>query len=110
MMKPISQTRDQPQRSFLNTGEPKGGGGSRSIHQPTVAVPSASISAVESGTGQRYKGIGDAVLRITREEGLAAFFKGASCRVLVIAPLFGIAQTVYYLGVGEYILGASSTP
>jgi len=31
--------------------------------------------------------------------------KGAGCRVMVIAPLFGIAQTVYYLGVAERILG-----
>ena len=27
--------------------------------------------------------------------------------MMVIAPLFGIAQMVYYLGVGEFILGVS---
>ncbi|KAH6923632.1 hypothetical protein HPB50_003258 [Hyalomma asiaticum] len=43
--------------------------------------------------------------RILREEGVRAFFKGAGCRVIVIAPLFGIAQTVYFLGVAEYLLG-----
>lgn len=93
-MKPHVQTRDQHQMAFINaSGEAKGGGVTRSLHQPTsVADPS------------RYHGIGDAVVRITREEGLRAFFKGASCRVLVIAPLFGIAQTVYYLGVAEYLL------
>ncbi|VDP84361.1 unnamed protein product [Echinostoma caproni] len=32
-------------------------------------------------------------------------FKGAGCRVLVMAPLFGIAQMVYYLGVAERLLG-----
>lgn len=100
MMKPHVQTRDQHQLAFLNaSGEAKGGGLTRSMHQPSAA-PSTEIP--------RYQGIGDAVLRITREEGLRAFFKGASCRVLVIAPLFGIAQTVYYLGVGEYILGVSN--
>lgn len=31
--------------------------------------------------------------------------KGASCRALVIAPLFGIAQVMYFVGVGEILLG-----
>lgn len=75
---------------------------------------------------QHYAGIRDAFTRIWRDEGIKAFFKGAMCRVMVIAPLFGnvatkfapekdlltitislsagIAQTVYYLGVGESIL------
>ncbi|KAG0426313.1 hypothetical protein HPB47_026551 [Ixodes persulcatus] len=52
-----------------------------------------------------YKGIPDAFYRILREEGIRAFFKGAGCRVIVIAPLFGIAQTVYFLGVAEFLLG-----
>lgn len=42
--------------------------------------------------------------RILRREGPAAFLKGATCRALVIAPLFGIAQGVYFLGVGEMVL------
>lgn len=42
--------------------------------------------------------------KILRNEGPAAFLKGAYCRALVIAPLFGIAQVVYFLGVGEFLL------
>lgn len=42
--------------------------------------------------------------KIMRNEGPAAFLKGAYCRALVIAPLFGIAQVVYFLDVGEFIL------
>lgn len=81
--------------AFLNpNGDMKGG--SRNIHQPNVSSDLA------------YKGVGDAFTRIYKEEGWRAFYKGASCRVLVIAPLFGIAQTVYYLGVGEYLLGTGS--
>ena len=38
-------------------------------------------------------------------EGWRAFYKGGFCRMIVIAPLFGIAQTVYYLGVAENLLG-----
>lgn len=52
-----------------------------------------------------YSGIPDAFVRILREEGVQAFFKGAGCRMIVIAPLFGIAQTVYFLGVAEYLMG-----
>jgi len=51
-----------------------------------------------------YTGIPDAFRRIFKEEGLTAFFKGAACRMAVMAPLFGIAQMVYYVGVAEFIL------
>lgn len=42
---------------------------------------------------------------VLKNEGPKALLKGAFCRMLVIAPLFGIAQTVYYLGVAEFLLG-----
>lgn len=45
--------------------------------------------------------------KILRKEGPSAFMKGAGCRALVIAPLFGIAQVMYFVGVGEYILDNS---
>lgn len=43
--------------------------------------------------------------KILRKEGPGAFLKGATCRALVIAPLFGIAQVMYFVGVGEFLLG-----
>lgn len=52
-----------------------------------------------------FTGIADCFRRTFYEEGMKAFFKGAGCRVMVMAPLFGIAQTVYYLGVAEFLLG-----
>ncbi|XP_015786364.1 mitochondrial glutamate carrier 1 [Tetranychus urticae] len=52
-----------------------------------------------------YSGVIDAFTKIYHNEGFLAFFKGAGCRMIVIAPLFGIAQTVYLLGVAEYFLG-----
>lgn len=42
--------------------------------------------------------------KIWRKEGPTAFLKGAYCRALVIAPLFGIAQVVYFIGIAEYFL------
>ncbi|CAO4387090.1 unnamed protein product [Caenorhabditis nigoni] len=52
-----------------------------------------------------YKNIPDAFVTILKNEGPKALFKGAACRMMVMAPLFGIAQTVYYIGVAEKLLG-----
>ena len=46
---------------------------------------------------------------ILKMEGPAALFKGAACRMMVMAPLFGIAQMVYYIGVAEKILKMEKT-
>ncbi|XP_069752826.1 mitochondrial glutamate carrier 1 isoform X1 [Narcine bancroftii] len=51
-----------------------------------------------------YLGIVDCTRKIWRNEGAGAFLKGAYCRALVIAPLFGIAQVVYFLGIAETVL------
>ncbi|KAK6641124.1 hypothetical protein RUM44_012827 [Polyplax serrata] len=52
-----------------------------------------------------YNGVIDCVTRTLKNEGITAFFKGGACRMMVIAPLFGIAQMVYYLGIAEQLLG-----
>ncbi|XP_072128369.1 mitochondrial glutamate carrier 1 [Mobula birostris] len=51
-----------------------------------------------------YSGIIDCARKIWRNEGPGAFLKGAYCRALVIAPLFGIAQVVYFLGIAETLI------
>lgn len=64
------------------------------------------LQTLQKGEGEdSYRGIIDCTRRIMRREGPSAFLKGATCRALVIAPLFGIAQGVYFLGVGEKLLG-----
>ncbi|XP_070828367.1 mitochondrial glutamate carrier 1 [Chaetodon trifascialis] len=64
------------------------------------------LQTLQKGEGEdTYRGIIDCTRRIMSREGPAAFLKGATCRALVIAPLFGIAQGVYFLGVGETVLG-----
>ncbi|VDO49196.1 unnamed protein product [Haemonchus placei] len=69
-------------------------------------VVKTRIQTIRKGANDMvYKGVPDAFCSILRTEGPKALFKGAGCRVLVIAPLFGIAQTVYYIGVAEWILG-----
>ncbi|KAL1138778.1 hypothetical protein AAG570_008840, partial [Ranatra chinensis] len=62
-----------------------------------------AISKLE-GEKPKYSGIIDCFVKTLKHEGPLAFFKGGACRMIVIAPLFGIAQTVYYLGVAEKIL------
>uniref|UniRef100_A0A671KJT4 Mitochondrial glutamate carrier 2 n=2 Tax=Sinocyclocheilus anshuiensis TaxID=1608454 RepID=A0A671KJT4_9TELE len=64
------------------------------------------LQTLQKGEGEdSYRGIIDCAQRILKREGPAAFLKGATCRALVIAPLFGIAQGVYFLGIGEHVLG-----
>ncbi|XP_070686803.1 mitochondrial glutamate carrier 1 [Pempheris klunzingeri] len=64
------------------------------------------LQTLQKGEGEdTYRGIIDCTRRIMMREGPSAFLKGATCRALVIAPLFGIAQGVYFLGVGEAVLG-----
>ncbi|XP_067121084.1 mitochondrial glutamate carrier 1-like isoform X1 [Centruroides vittatus] len=69
-------------------------------------VVKTRLQVLKKGRGEiTYNGIPDAFRKIWQLEGTTAFFKGAGCRMIVIAPLFGIAQTVYYLGVAEWLLG-----
>ncbi|RUS71013.1 hypothetical protein EGW08_021225 [Elysia chlorotica] len=69
-------------------------------------VVKTRLQTLSKGKGEiHYSGIVDCFSKILSKEGPKAFLKGSLCRILVIAPLFGIAQTVYYLGVAEYLLG-----
>ncbi|XP_064837046.1 mitochondrial glutamate carrier 1-like [Oncorhynchus masou masou] len=70
-----------------------------------VDVIKTRIQTMTRGSQEEtYGGVTDCIRKILRQEGPSAFLKGAYCRALVIAPLFGIAQVVYFLGVGEFLL------
>lgn len=43
--------------------------------------------------------------KILQSEQKKTFMKGALLRVMVIAPLFGIVQVVFFIGIGEGVLG-----
>ncbi|XP_033017552.1 mitochondrial glutamate carrier 2 isoform X1 [Lacerta agilis] len=63
------------------------------------------IQTLKKGLGEdTYNGIVDCARKVWIHEGPAAFMKGAGCRALVIAPLFGIAQGMYFIGIGEHIM------
>ncbi|KAI1890600.1 hypothetical protein AGOR_G00155340 [Albula goreensis] len=71
-------------------------------------VVKTRLQSLNSGANEEsYNGVIDCISKIMRKEGPTAFLKGAGCRALVIAPLFGIAQVMYFVGVGEFILGHS---
>lgn len=68
-------------------------------------VVKTRLQLINLGSNEmHYNGMAHAFRDIYRKEGLRAFLKGAGCRIMYIAPLFGIAQTVYYLGIGERIM------
>ncbi|XP_029012944.1 mitochondrial glutamate carrier 1-like [Betta splendens] len=71
-------------------------------------VVKTRLQSLKKGTNEEtYNGVVDCVRKILKKEGPGALLKGAGCRALVIAPLFGIAQVVYFVGVGEFVLGFS---
>ncbi|CAI9167435.1 unnamed protein product [Rangifer tarandus platyrhynchus] len=69
-------------------------------------VVKTRLQSLQRGINEdTYSGFLDCARKILRNEGPSAFLKGAYCRALVIAPLFGIAQVVYFLGIAETLLG-----
>ncbi|XP_078026206.1 solute carrier family 25 member 55a isoform X2 [Epinephelus lanceolatus] len=74
---------------------------------PCDVVKTRLQSLNKGSSEETYSGVVDCVSKIMRKEGPSAFLKGAGCRALVIAPLFGIAQVMYFAGVGEFILDNS---
>ncbi|XP_018924154.2 mitochondrial glutamate carrier 1-like [Cyprinus carpio] len=71
---------------------------------PVDVIKTRLQSLTRGSKHKTYRSTTYSKRKILRHEGPTAFLKGAYCRALVIAPLFGIAQVVYFLGVGEYIL------
>ncbi|XP_075984582.1 mitochondrial glutamate carrier 1-like [Anticarsia gemmatalis] len=69
-------------------------------------VVKTRMQTLNKGSGERqYSSIMDCVVQTLKHEGPTAFFKGGACRMIVIAPLFGIAQTIYYIGLAERLFG-----
>lgn len=82
-----------------------GAGSTAAFAVNPLDVVKTRLQVLKRAAGESsYSGVIDAVTQIYRKEGPLAFFKGAGCRMIVIAPLFGIAQTVYFLGVAEFLL------
>ncbi|VVC30176.1 Hypothetical protein CINCED_3A007688 [Cinara cedri] len=81
-------------------------GSSAALAVNPIDVIKTRLQAIKKTEAEvEYKGVVDCFVKTLRNEGPLAFFRGGACRMIVIAPLFGIAQTIYYLGVAERILG-----
>lgn len=75
-----------------------------------IDVIKTRLQALNKAEGEMaFNGMVDCVFKTLKHEGPKAFFKGGLCRMIVIAPLFGIAQMVYYLGVAEAMLGVKKS-
>ncbi|XP_056606238.1 solute carrier family 25 member 55a [Triplophysa dalaica] len=71
-------------------------------------VVKTRLQSLNKGANEdTYTGVVDCFRKILKREGPSAFLKGAGCRALVMAPLFGIVQVMYFVGVGEYIMSQS---
>ncbi|KAK3096793.1 hypothetical protein FSP39_003337, partial [Pinctada imbricata] len=70
---------------------------------PFDVVKTRLQTITKGSTDKTYSGIMDCFRKTLAHEGIKAFFKGGYTRAMVIAPLFGIAQTVYYFGIAEGI-------
>eukprot|EP00096_Caligus_rogercresseyi_P008102 TRINITY_DN2645_c0_g1_i2.p1 TRINITY_DN2645_c0_g1~~TRINITY_DN2645_c0_g1_i2.p1 ORF type:complete len:324 (-),score=94.37 TRINITY_DN2645_c0_g1_i2:1601-2572(-) len=77
---------------------------SAALVNPADVVKTRLQLLTKGSSEASYNGILHAFRTILREEGPSAFLKGALCRMIVIAPLFGIAQMVYYFGIAEALL------
>lgn len=83
-----------------------GAGSTAALMVNPMDVVKTRMQTLTKGSGERqYTGILDCITKTLKYEGPTAFFKGGACRMIVIAPLFGIAQAVYYVGIAEYLLG-----
>jgi solute carrier family 25 S-adenosylmethionine transporter 26 len=64
---------------------------------PMDTIKTRLVTQVTSGAGAEaaYKGIIDAAVRIFREEGISAFYRGLSPRLVSVVPMIGIQFGVY---------------
>ncbi|XP_008939235.1 PREDICTED: mitochondrial glutamate carrier 1-like, partial [Merops nubicus] len=85
-------------------------GGSAVAVNPCDVIKTRLQSLQRGVNEDTYSGILDCTKKIWQKEGPTAFLKGAYCRALVIAPLFGIAQVVYFLGIAEFLLDRLPKP
>uniref|UniRef100_A0A2I2YGB4 Solute carrier family 25 member 22 n=1 Tax=Gorilla gorilla gorilla TaxID=9595 RepID=A0A2I2YGB4_GORGO len=95
----------------IGEGGGREGRGAAAVAVNPCDVVKTRLQSLQRGVNEdTYSGILDCARKILRHEGPSAFLKGAYCRALVIAPLFGIAQVVYFLGIAESLLGLLQDP
>ncbi|EJF67161.1 mitochondrial inner membrane protein [Dichomitus squalens LYAD-421 SS1] len=84
------------QLSFLETLTSAAVAGMPAAYLTTPADVVKTRLQVEARTGQtNYKGLTDAFVKIYREEGFKAFFKGGPARILRSSPQFGFTLVAY---------------
>uniref|UniRef100_A0A8C3RRF9 Uncharacterized protein n=1 Tax=Chelydra serpentina TaxID=8475 RepID=A0A8C3RRF9_CHESE len=72
---------------------------------PCDVIKTQLQSQTKETNEDSYRRLIDCARKIWWKDGPSAFLRGAGCRVVVIAPLFGITQVIYFIGVGEFLRG-----
>ncbi|CAG2195421.1 GC [Mytilus edulis] len=68
-------------------------------------VVKTRLQTLTKGKNEKtYAGITDCFRKIYKTEGWTAFYKGGTSRIIAIAILFGVAQTVYWLEPVEHTI------
>ncbi|XP_037927440.1 mitochondrial glutamate carrier 1-like [Teleopsis dalmanni] len=80
------------------------------VATPVDLIKTRLQAADQASKIKKYTGSLDCIRKTYRLEGILAFFKGGLCRVILIAPLFGIAQMVYFFGIGDYLVMKFNLP
>ncbi|KAI0828971.1 mitochondrial carrier [Trametes gibbosa] len=84
------------QLSFFETLTAAAAAGMPAAYFTTPADVVKTRLQVEARKGQtHYKGMGDAFVKIYREEGFKAFFKGGPARIIRSSPQFGFTLVAY---------------
>jgi len=84
------------QLSFMETLSAAAMAGMPAAYLTTPADVVKTRLQTEAKTGQtHYKGMGDAFVKIYREEGFKAFFKGGPARIIRSSPQFGFTLVAY---------------
>ena len=66
-------------------------------------VVKTRMQTLTKGAGEEtYNGMGEAYYKILKAEGVPALFKGLVGRSMIVGPIFGISQMVYFSGFAEH--------
>lgn len=68
-------------------------------------VVKTRLQAATSSEGSRFSGVWHTGRQIYSQEGLRGLMKGGLCRVMILAPMFGILEMVYLLNIAERVFG-----
>ena len=72
-------------------------------------VVKTRIQTLKKGKGEEsYRGVGEAICKIVRSEGLVGLLRGMVSRSLITGSMFGISQMVYFSDFTGYLINITT--